>query len=95
MLVYKAQQVVGVLTHEPKPWDFQGKSGVTHSASLSLFGLNGDAVSIVVKAKTADELKAKLAKFPVGKPAEVPVTQVTPFMRRGENKPAAYEYVYQ
>lgn len=93
MLTYKAAQVVACAKNEPKPWEFQGKSGVSHSAKLACLGTDGGAVSITLKAKTDEELSKKIAKLPVGKPAEIPVTEVVPVFRQGERKPSGYELV--
>lgn len=93
MLVYKAQQIVACVKDEPKPWSFDGKSGVSHSARLSCFGVDGSVASIRLKAKTAEELVLKVSKYTLGKSAEVPINEVTPVFKTGERRAASYEYV--
>jgi hypothetical protein len=92
MLCFKATQVLAVNINEPKPWEMGGKSGVSHSAKLAAIGPKGDLASITLKTKTADELKAKMALYVIGKPAEIPLEQVLPIFKSGERKPSAYEY---
>lgn len=93
MLVYKAQQVVACVKEEPKPWKMEGREGVTHSAKLAVIGVNAEAASIRLKAKSADELAAKVAKYTVGKPAEIAVVEVIPVFRSGDRRAASYELV--
>ena len=91
MIVFKAAQVLKTVINEPKPWEMGERKGVTHSAKVAVFGELGDADTIVLKAKTEDELKAKLAKYPVGKPAEIRITTFTPVFRAGDRKASGYE----
>jgi len=93
MLVYKAAQVVAIVKEEPKPWKMNDREGVTHSAKVACIGAAADAESIKIKAKSGPELDAKLAKYPVGKPAEIPVLEIIPLTRAGQDKPSSYEFI--
>jgi hypothetical protein len=84
---------VACVKEEPKPWEFNGKTGVVHAAKLACVSASGEVASIKLKAKTADELTAKMARFTLGKPAEVQVTEIVPVYRQGDRKPSGYEYV--
>jgi hypothetical protein len=96
-IVYKAQQVLGCTKEPPKPWEMEDerkkgvmRSGVTHKAFLACYGILGDVQNIMIKAKTAEELTAKVARFTVGKPAEIPVIALPVF--KGDYKvPSSYE----
>jgi hypothetical protein len=92
MLVFKAKTIVAASKNEPKPWEFDGKSGVTHSAKVAAFGEDGSAESIAIKAKTAEELEKKLARYPVGKSAEIVIGEITPLFRQGDRKASGYTY---
>lgn len=92
MLVFKAAQVIACNVQDPKEWTMNGRSGVTHSAKLAVIGPMADVASITLKAKTAEELKAKAAKYPIGKPAEVHVVDIVPVFKSGDRKASAYEY---
>lgn len=97
MLVYKAAQVVACVGQDPKPWtmrDKEGKelSGVNHTAKLAVFGVGADVATIILKCRTADELKAKMAKYTIGKPADIPIIGVVPVFHQGDRKPSGYEY---
>lgn len=91
MLTYKAQQVIAAVKNEPKPWEMGGRSGVSHSAKVAVLGQNAEVASITLKAKTAEDLDKKLAKYPLGKPSEIPIVEVVPVFRAGDRKPSAYE----
>ena len=93
MLCYKAAQVIACTKIDPKPWTFDGKSGVTHSAKLACLGSTGDVAVVLLKSKTAEELVAKVGKYSIGKPADVPISQVIPIFKAGEKKPSDYELV--
>lgn len=98
MLVYKAAGVVACVAQEPKSWSMKDKDGkelqgTNHLAKLAVFGALGDVASITLKAKTAEELKAKMAKYTIGKPAEIPIVSITPVFRQGDRKPSGYEYI--
>jgi len=92
MLVFKAAQVVSSHKNEPKPWKMEGREGVNHTANLACFGERGDVASIKLKAKSAEELDAKLKRYPIGKPAEVQILEIVPIFKAGDRKAAAYEY---
>jgi len=92
MLVYKAQQVVSATRNDPKAWEMNGQKGVSHTAKLAVISTGGDVAVITLKSKTADDLNAKVAKYGLGKAAEVPILSVNPVFRQGERKPSAYEY---
>jgi hypothetical protein len=92
MLVYKCQQVIAATPEEARDWEMGGKTGTTHSARLAVLSVSGSVAEIRAKAKSAEELKAKLARYPVGKPAEVVVTSVVPVFRSGDRKPSSYEF---
>lgn len=85
-----AVTVLQAVKQEPKPWKFEGKEGVTHSAFILVLGLN-DTGKVVVKAKTDEELVKKVAAFTLGKGAMIPVT-VVPMFKEGDRRPSGYEY---
>lgn len=92
MLTYKCAQVIAATPEEARDWEMNGKSGTTHSARLAVLSTSGAVAEIRVKAKTPEELKAKLSKYPIGKPAEVAIASVTPVFRAGDRKPSSYEF---
>lgn len=93
MLVFKAAQVVVVARQEPKPWEFGGKAGISHSAKMAVIGMMASAENIVLKAKTAEELEKKIAMYPAnGKPVDIVVREITPVFKQGERKPSGYEF---
>ena len=91
MLMYKAVQVVAVTKLEPKAWKMDGREGTTHTAKMAVIGGAADVASITLKAKTADELNAKVAKYTVGKPAEIQIVDVVPVFKTGDRRAASYE----
>lgn len=93
MLVYKAAQVIACTRLEPKTWSMNGQNGTTHSAKMAVLGVDGTAENITLKAKTAEELNAKVAKYTLGKPGDVPIREVVPVFRSGDRKPSSYEFV--
>lgn len=92
MLMYKAAQVVAIVRNDPKPWTMEGRSGVTHSAKMAVIGQTASVAEIVIKAKTSEELEKKLAKFVVGKPADIAIEQVVPVFKSGDRRAASYEF---
>ena len=92
LMIIKAQQVVSTAVMEPKPWDFNGKQGITHTAKMAVIGSAAECASVTLKAKTAEELQAKLKKYPAGKSAEIEVTEIVPVFRQGDRKPTGYEF---
>jgi len=92
MLVYKAQLVVSATMEEPKDWAMNGRTGTTHAARLAVVGQKSDTANIRLKAKSAEELKSKVAKYTVGKPAEIEINEIIPVFRSGDRKAATYEY---
>ncbi len=93
MLIYKAVQVVSINKNEPKPWEMGGKSGVAHSAQLACVSSTGEVSSIKIKAKTGEELDAKLKIFTPGKAAEIRIHDVVPMFRAGDRKASGYELI--
>lgn len=91
MLVFKAQSVIAATQEEPKEWSMNGRSGTTHSARLAVVGPKANVAEIRLKAKTADELKAKVAKYTIGKPAEIEIHEIVPVFRSGDRRAASYE----
>jgi hypothetical protein len=57
-----------------------------------VLSVSGAVAEIRVKAKTAEELKTKLSRYPIGKPGEVVITSVVPVFKVGDRKPSAYEF---
>jgi len=92
MLIFRSAQVVAIHKEDPKPWEMNGKTGVTHSAKLSCVGTRGDVAVIKLKAKTAEDLEKKIALYPAGKAADVIVLDVLPMFRPGERKASGYEF---
>jgi len=93
MIVFKAAQVVGCSRLDPKDWEMEGRKGTTHSAKLAVVGPNADVATIVLKAKTADELNKKVGQYTIGKPADVAITQIIPVFKAGDKKAASYELI--
>lgn len=91
MLIYKAAQVIAITKNEPKPWEMGGRSGVSHTAKMAVVGNAADVASITLKSKTAEELTAKIGKFPIGKAAEIQIVEVVPVFKSGDRKAASYE----
>lgn len=91
MLVYKATQVIGIVKNDPKPWEIGGRSGITHSAKMAVVGADMGVSSITLKAKTAEELETKIKKYPLGKPADIAVTEIVPVFKAGDRRAANYE----
>lgn len=81
MLVYKALQVVATseMTHD-KPWEMvdektgQKRTGVSNFCDVTVLSSGGGVAVIRLKGKNIDEVKAKLSKLTVGKPAEIQIT---------------------
>lgn len=93
MIVFKAAQVIGCSLNEPKDWEMNGRKGTTHSAKLAVVGPKADVASITLKAKTADDLKKKVAAFTIGKPADVEISEIIPVFKAGDRRAASYELV--
>ena len=91
MLVFKAAQVIGVSLNEPKDWAMEGRTGTTHSAQLAVIGPRANVATIVLKCKTADDLKKKVASFTIGKPAEIELHNVVPVFKHGQKKASSFE----
>lgn len=92
MLVYEAAQVIGAQKQEPKPWEMNGRSGVSHTAKLAVVSSTMEAVTITLKAKSEEELTKKVAAFTPGKPAKIQIKEITPVFRQGDRKPTGYEF---
>jgi len=93
MLVYDATQVIQATKQPPKDWEMNGRKGTIHSAKLALLSASGDVETVVLKAKTEEELVKKLAVYTPGKPAKVPVRELIPVYKAGDRKPSGYEMV--
>ena len=93
MIVFKAAQVVAATLNEPKDWEMNGRKGTTHSAKLACIGPKADVASITLKAPTAEALKAKVASYTIGKPADVEIKEIIPVFKAGDRKAASYELV--
>lgn len=93
MLCYKATQVLACTKEEPKPWTFEGKTGTVFAAKLACLGAAGGVAEIKLKAKTEAELVAKIAKYSIGKAADVPVLEIVPIFKQGDRKASGYEYI--
>ena len=91
-LMYKAAQVVACVREEPKPWEMNGRKGVSHTAKLAVVSASGDVAAIKLKADSADKLTEKVAKFAIGKSAEIPIREIVPVFRSGDRKPSGYEF---
>jgi hypothetical protein len=81
MLVYKAAQVVAAQPYEEKGWEMPDdqnpgkmRSGISRFCDVTVISTNGSVASVRMKGKTADEVKAKVAKLTIGKPAEIVIT---------------------
>jgi hypothetical protein len=93
MLAYKALQVIAATREEPKDWEMNGKKGTTHAAMICVLGHAGKADNLKVKAKSAEELHAKLDALTLGKPYDFPIIEVVPIFKAGDRRPSAYEFV--
>jgi len=91
-LVYNAAQVVACTKQEPKPWEMGGRKGVSHTAKLAVLSPTGEVANITLKAKEEKELVEKVAKFTLGKPAQIPIKEIVPIFKSGDRKPSGYEY---
>lgn len=90
-LVYEAIQVASCHREEPKPWDFEGRKGVSHTARLAVISATGQVASIKIKAASAEDLNKKVSQYTIGKPAKVPILDITPVFMQGRSKPSGYE----
>jgi len=93
MLVFKAAQIIVATREEPKDWDMGGKKGTTHPATLCCLGFDGKASNIKIKAKTEDELNAKIAQLTIGKPYDLPIVEVIPVFKTGDRRASGFELV--
>lgn len=92
MLVYKAAQVVACVKEDPKPWEMNGRKGVSHTAKLAVVSASGDVASIKLKSDSAEKLTEKVAKFTIGKPADIAIKEIVPVFKTGDRKPSGYEF---
>lgn len=81
MICYKASQVVSQKKPEVYEYDFKDNDGKQVKGSvwtgvLTCIGAAGGVAEIKIKAKTEEEAKAKLAKYPTGKPADIPLVEL-------------------
>lgn len=81
MLVFKAAQVVASQAYQEKDWEMPDdqnpgkmRSGTSRFCDVTCISTNGSVAAIRIKGKTVDEVKAKVAKLTVGKPAEIEIT---------------------
>jgi hypothetical protein len=70
-----------------------GKSGTVYAATVCVLGHSGKADNLKIKAKTADELNAKIDVLTLGKPYDFPILEVVPIFKAGDRRPSAYEFV--
>lgn len=91
MLIYSARQVIACQEEEPKPWEFAGRKGTSYTAKLAVLGQLADVATIKLKAKTQEELASKIAKYPIGKPADIHILEVIPVFQQGNRKASGYE----
>ena len=81
MLVYKAAQVVNASKIENKPYAFKDdagkdRSGTSIYSDMTVLGSAGGVAVIRLKGKTEDEVKAKVATYTVGKPADIQIRDI-------------------
>jgi hypothetical protein len=83
MLVYKAAQVIASGTYVSKPWEMpdeqnigQTRRGISNYVDVTCLGQDGGVAVVRLKGKDEAEVKAKVAKLTIGKPAEIPVKDV-------------------
>lgn len=69
-----------------------GRKGTTHSARLAVLSSNGECENIVLKARSDEELTKKISSYTAGKPAKIPIKEITALMKAGDRKPSGYEY---
>lgn len=78
MLVYKAVQVVAAQPIVTKDWEMNGddgkpRKGTSIYSDVTVLGNAGAVAVIRMKGKNEDEVKAKVARLTIGKPAEIEV----------------------
>jgi len=78
MLVYKAAQVIAAQQLTNKPYSFKDDKGAQREGNsiysdVTVISLTGSVAVIRMKGKTEDEVKHKVAKLTVGKPAEIEI----------------------
>ncbi len=93
MLMYRALQVIAATLEEPRDWEMAGRKGTIHSAMVCCLGHDGKASNLRIKAKTAEDIAAKVGALTVGKPADLPVVEVVPVFKAGDRRASAYELV--
>lgn len=81
MLVFKAQQVVASGSFVSRPWEMEDdkgkeRSGVSNYVEVTCLGLDGKVAVIRLTGKDEAEVKTKVAKLTIGKPAEITVTDI-------------------
>lgn len=95
MLCFKARQVIVATINESKEWAMNGRTGVSHTATVVVLGEDLRASNLKMKAADADKLKAKVAELTIGKPYEFRVTNIEPVFIMGDDgkRKADYQYV--
>lgn len=80
MLVYKAGQVVSAKQYEEKAWEMpddqnpgKTRKGISRFSDVTVISIDGSVGVIRMKGENVDEVKAKVAKLTVGKPAEIQI----------------------
>lgn len=78
MLVYKAAQVVAAQPVISKDWEMNGEDGKPRKGTsiysdVTVLGATGAVAVIRFKGKTEDDVKARVGKLTIGKPAEIEI----------------------
>ena len=83
MLVYKAAQVLASQPYVEKPWDMaddadptKRRTGVSKYSDVTVISPNGSVATIRLKGKDENEVKLKVSKLTLGKPAEIEVKAI-------------------
>lgn len=78
MLVYKAAQVVAAQPIVTKDWEMNGddgkpRKGTSIYSDVTVLGAAGAVAVVRFKGKSEEDVKAKVGKLTVGKPAEIEI----------------------
>jgi hypothetical protein len=88
MLVYKASQVVAAQAIQSKAYSFKDERGAQRDGTsiysdVTVLSIDGSVAVIRLKGKSEDEVKAKVSKLTIGKPAEIPIRAIEDSARGG------------
>lgn len=78
MLLYKAQSVINAQPIITKPYSFKDDKGAQRDGSsiysdVTVISISGAVAVIRMKGKSEDEVKQKVSRLTIGKPAEIEI----------------------